>query len=430
MEGKGFLHNKRLWTIIISLLAVLLAAFIYFIILQLKPLEMKSTQAKEQSKYYTIKGPEPISIDGTIYPEEEQIVTKLLFNEQYETEIAVKDGQLVKKGDLILTAINKEMKDQAQMNDDKIAKLQNDITKKESQIASLSNELKKLDSDVQTISQQIQTLTREIDSTSTVQTQVTADSDETNQVPNSGTNNTEQDVLLKKKTAELATLTDKRESLKMDIEQKKAEQKVEIDSVEALTAEKEELFNQNEYITKRMKNEVFAEQNGTVYFNNYIGQPETNELLKIVSDPLIVLSEVSQFDFEEITENAPVTIRDIVSNGEFKGKVLKKLHLPKDAGNESSRFQVIFAIEGDIQIGYDVVVTLKSEKIDLPLNTIEEDEQGNQYVYLKQKNNEDLKRKISCEKTINQICQLNDQSLQMNEQIKVLGTGDEHDTVK
>ena len=231
------------------------------------------------------------------------------------------------------------------------------------------------------------------------------------------------------KTTELETLKGNLEMQKMNVEEKKVEKKVEIESLQALRTTKEELSQQNEYLMKKMTTEITAEQDGTVYFNNQVDKAESNGLLKIVSDELIVLSEVSQFDYEEISEGKEVNIRDVVNNGEFKGTVLEKSPLPKDRVTESSAFQLIFSIDGHVQIGYDVIVDYTIDKIFLPLDAIEEDQQGNQYVYLKQKNKDDEKRKITCEKYDNQTCNLTDNTLKIKDQIKLVNIGDNNDRV-
>lgn len=423
MEEKVHLKNKKLLTISISAFVILLSVFIYLIIMQLKSVEANTSQ-DQQPKYYTIKQSEPISIEGTIYPKEEQIVTKDLINGQYDTEILVEEGGKVEKGDLILKIIDTEVQAQVNMNNNKIANLNQDINQKESQINSITSEVKNLETDIQNIEGKIETLSQEI-------TTLSEDTQNQNYIPdeNNESDQINQVANLTPKTAELETLKGNLEMQKMNVEEKKMEKKVETESLNALLSTKEELSQQNEYLQKKMNNEVIAEQNGTVYFNNYMNEAENNELLKIISDELVVLSGVSQFDFEEIGEGKKVTIRDVVNNGEYKGTVLKKNPLPIDMVNESSKFQLLFSIDGNVQIGYDVIVHYATEKIFLPLDAIEEDQQGNQFVFLKQKNKEDEKRKITCEKYDNQTCKLTDNSLKIKDQIKLVNIGDNNDRV-
>jgi hypothetical protein len=449
MEEKlNFFKEKRVLVISISAFVILLSVFIYLIITQLNSLEANASQ-EQKSKYYTIKQSEPISIEGTIYPKEEQNVSKDLLIGQNETEILVEEGAKVEKDHVLLKVTDTEIQAQVKMNHSKIANLNKDINQKESQINSIKSEINSLETDTQNISRKVDSLSQEITTLSTqaqnqmtitkeksVTEEVTTDVlplEEQSQTPPNVENNELEQIYqltdLAPKTTELETLKGNLEMQKMNLEEKKVEKKVETESLQALRTTKEELSQQNEYLMQKMTTEVTAEQDGTVYFNNQVDKAESNELLKIVSDELIVLSEVSQFDYEEISEGKEVNIRDVVNNGEFKGTVFEKSPLPKNRVTESSAFQLIFSIDGHVQIGYDVIVNYTTDKIFLPLDAIEEDQQGNQYVYLKQKNKDDEKRKITCEKYDNQTCNLTDNTLKIKDQIKLVNIGDNNDRV-
>ena len=156
MEEKlNFLKEKRVLVISISAFVILLSVFIYLIITQLNSLEANASQ-EQKSKYYTIKQSEPISIEGTIYPKEEQNVSKDLLIGQNETEILVEEGAKVKKDHVLLKITDTEIQAQVKMNHSKIANLNKDINQKESQINSIKSEINSLETDTQNISRKVE----------------------------------------------------------------------------------------------------------------------------------------------------------------------------------------------------------------------------------------------------------------------------------
>ncbi|MFR1708781.1 MAG: efflux RND transporter periplasmic adaptor subunit [Clostridium sp.] len=129
----------------------------------------------------------------------------------------------------------------------------------------------------------------------------------------------------------------------------------------------EELIIRRDDLRGKVNTEVKAEVNGVVYINEKGKDDSSVAYMRVVSKEPLVVSEVSEFEVDDIKVDDTVELK-VVSNGEkINGKIIEVGNLPVEGGeNKSSAYRFEVKPEKKIRVGFTVEIAVNPEKIKIP----------------------------------------------------------------
>lgn len=117
----------------------------------------------------------------------------------------------------------------------------------------------------------------------------------------------------------------------------------------------------------KVNTEVKADVSGVVYINEKGKDDSSIAYMRVVSKEPLVVSEVSEFEVDDIKVDDNVELK-VVSNGErINGKIIEVDDLPVGGGeNKSSAYRFEVKPEKEIRVGFTVEIAVNPENIKIP----------------------------------------------------------------
>lgn len=128
-----------------------------------------------------------------------------------------------------------------------------------------------------------------------------------------------------------------------------------------------ELIIKRDDLREKINTEVKAEISGVVYMNDEGKNDSAVAYMRVVSKEPLVVSEVSEFEVEELKVDDLVELK-VVSNGErINGRIIEVEDLPvEDGESKSSVYRFEVKPEKEIRVGFTVEIAVNPEKIKIP----------------------------------------------------------------
>ena len=335
--------------IIVSLVAssICLMAMVFMAI------KHNSPKAEADGGYtiYHVESTDPLVFNGTVEAESiDTIYQDVTLGEI--TEIHVKDGQSVAEGDVLITYENDEIIEAKRNRERSVMNISN--CKEDINLA-MEREKK--------VKQQLNNAEKELS--------------------NLKSNDLEYEL--------------KKSGLEQDVSHYEASVESEKETIRTLErtlqGNEADLADVNENIASLEKSattKVNASTEGIIILQEKGKADSSVPLIKIISEAVVVVGEVSEYDYATLSIDQEVTVKHVSVNEEIKGRItsIDRLASSKLESSGAMTYQFTVEIEQLIQYGFSVQISLFTEKLVIPESAIvEKGEEKFVYVYENKKVN-------------------------------------------
>ena len=300
---------------------------------------------------YHVESTDPLVFNGTVEAESiDTIYQDVTLGEI--TEIHVKDGQSVAEGDVLITYENDEIIEAKRNRERSVMNISN--CKEDINLA-MEREKK--------VKQQLNNAEKELS--------------------NLKSNDLEYEL--------------KKSGLEQDVAHYEASVESEKETIRTLErtlqGNEADLADVNENIASLEKSattKVIASTEGIIILQEKGKADSSVPLIKIISEAVIVVGEVSEYDYATLSIDQEVTVKHVSVNEEIKGRItsIDRLASSKLESSGAVTYQFTVEIEQLIQYGFSVQIRLFTEKLVIPESAIvEKGEERFVYVYENKKVN-------------------------------------------
>jgi len=300
---------------------------------------------------YHVESSDPLIFNGTVEAESiDTIYQDVTLGEI--TEIHVKDGQSVTEGDVLITYENDEIVEAKRNRERSVMNISN--CKEDINLA-MEREKK--------VKQQLNNAEKELS--------------------NLKSNDLEYEL--------------KKSGLEQDVAHYEASVESEKETIRTLErtlqGNEADLADVNENIASLEKSattKVIASTEGIIILQEKGKADSSVPLIKIISEAVVVVGEVSEYDYATLSIDQEVTVKHVSVNEEIKGRItsIDRLASSKLESSGAMTYQFTVEIEQLIQYGFSVQIRLFTEKLVIPESAIvEKGEEKFVYVYENKKVN-------------------------------------------
>jgi len=320
---------------------------------------------------YEVKGKETLKFNGISVISDEQIV--IVDKSQGELkDVKVKDGQEIKKGDLLFSYHNTTIEEQIAEFDRQITANDNKTSKAKENKVKINTNINKLKSELATNGEQLNKVHSNLSTVSTLKEK---------------NNEAQYNELMKTKEV--------LEGKKIELSQQIELLKTQSDGIDTEIASYEEgnksIVTQRDVLKKKTKKNIVAEIEGIVKVNSKGIDDPTTAYMRIISKEPLVKAEVSEFDVKNIKVDDEVMLK-VISNGEYvKGTITEIDELPIEGVERTTTgYNFYIKPEKSIRIGFNLEVKCNYKAIEIPKD----------YVYEKDSKLYVLKEKVTSQENI------------------------------
>lgn len=336
-----------------KIIMALVASVICVMAMVFTAIKHNSPKAEADGGYtiYHVESTDPLIFNGTVEAESiDTIYQDVTLGEI--TEIHVKDGQSVAEGDVLITYENDEIIEAKRNRERSVMNISN--CKEDINLA-MEREKK--------VKQQLNNAEKELS--------------------NLKSNDLEYEL--------------KKSGLEQDVAHYEASVESEKETIRTLErtlqGNEADLADVNENIASLEKSattKVIASTEGIIILQEKGKADSSVPLIKIISEAVVVVGEVSEYDYATLSIDQEVTVKHVSVNEEIKGRItsIDRLASSKLESSGAVTYQFTVEIEQLIQYGFSVQIRLFTEKLVIPESAIvEKGEERFVYVYENKKVN-------------------------------------------
>lgn len=137
-------------------------------------------------------------------------------------------------------------------------------------------------------------------------------------------------------------------------------------------------------LEKNIITTVTASSDGTVLLQEKGKADSTTPLIQIISEDVVVIGSVSEFDYHALSPNQEVIVKPASTREEIKGTItsIDKLATANIESSGAMTYQFTVSVEQPIQYGFSVQISLPTDNLVIPESAIiEKDEKEFVYIY-------------------------------------------------
>lgn len=346
IETKEDFMQKKTKMIVTLVSSIVGLAVMVFISIQLNSSEI---EAAEEYTIYQVGTTDPLVFSGTVKAENtESIYLDTILGEI--TEIHVKDGQSVANGDALIT-------------------YENDAIKGE-------------------ITEAKRTQERSVTNISNAKEDITLVTERKNKAEQQLNN-------VKKELNNLKSDDAEYDLKKSELEQRISQSEVSVESEEETIRALERTLKEYEAdladidanitsLEKSATTTVMASTDGVALLQGAGKTDATVPFIQVISEAVVVVGEVSQYDYDALSIDQKVTVKLVSTNEEIEGSIVSidTLASSELENSGTTTYQFTVAVEQSIQYGFSVQIGLSTEKLVIPESAmVESDEKEVVYIY-------------------------------------------------
>lgn len=341
--------KKYILIVIAVVLFIILSAVI--IAIKLKGPKEETTITHEDS--YEIKGEETLKFNGISIISDEQII--IVDKSQGELkDIKVKDGQEVKKGDVLFSYLNTAVEDQIAQYDREINSNNGKVSRVKKEKDKVNTSINKLQGDLNAISGELNKVQSEISKLST-----------------------SEEKEAQSQYNELLKTKDVLEGKQLEVSQQIEMLRSQVNGIETEVASYEEgnksIVTERDTLKKKIGKDIITDIDGVVKVNNKGIDDPTVAYMRIISKEPLVKAEVSEFDVKNLKIDEEVMLK-VISSGEYiKGTITEIDELPiEEPGRTTTGYNFYIKPEKSIRIGFSLEVKCNYKGIEIPKDYVYE----------------------------------------------------------